>query len=776
MFADTLSAAPPPIHHASGQMLVACDLDSVFLVGDAQDRLHLYQLISRHPDIQLVFMTGRGQEAVMPLLDDPTLPMPDYLICDAGATLIDAHEQPLYALQAELDTLWPGEQAVLQALQGHPGLTRQDVPQRRRCAFYCEPSALTPALLQAIADIGCTPLYTDQTYLDILPRGVRKSRSLRRLVEHLGLDPASVLVATDTLDSEDQHQLLPDFRVVHVDSSGKGFADRPAGDRRALRARRAGCGAVLEAMAHFGFLGEKALRALTHRPAPEGEAQLVVVYHRLPYEESVVGAKVVRRRPQSPNGIIPTLLSFFGDGVEGSWVAWSVHESDMGPFEVHTPVDAERYPNLTAARVPLSKTQVDTFYKRFSKQAFWPVLHTFWERARFSEADWQVFLEVNRAFAQASAREAARGATVWLHDYNLWMVPAFLRELRPDLRIAFFHHTHFPSSDVFNVLPWRRQIVGSLLQCDYIGFHIPRQVENFVDVVRGMAPVEVLETTACAPRFQTFGCAVGIEQMGSAIRVHDRVLRLGAHPVGLDLARITEAMATPRHQALRDALRAEAATPPASHPVRLILSVERLDYTKGILEKLQAYEQLLEEHPDQHGRITLATICVPAAREMDIYDELQTQIEQIAGRINGRFSRVGWQPLHFYFRSFAFDEVCAFYACADVMWITPLCDGLNLVALEYAATQALTEGQGVLVLSEFAGAAAVLHDAVLTNPHDPQDLKARLLQALAMAPAEARQRLRNLHDTIRHHDLRRWGNDFLHAVQGNDHQDKPWNP
>ncbi len=743
----------------AGQMLLACDLDAVFLTGDAQDRLHLYQLISRHPDIELVFMTGRSQEAVMPLLDDPTLPLPRYLICDAGATIMDAQNQPVAPLQATIDALWPGEHVVSEALAPLPGLVRQDVPQRNRCAYYCEPAALTPQLMAVLEQLGCNHHYTQDRYLDVLPAGVSRLGSLALLVAHLGLDPESVLVATDTARVEDLSVLPSAFKVVRVDVPMDRATERRPQNRHLLIASRSGCGAVLEAMAHFGFLGEKALRALAYRQAPEGEAELVVVYHRLPYEESVVDGKVVRRRPQSPNGIIPTLLSFFRGGVEGSWVAWSIHEADQGPFEVHTPVDAKRFPNLTAARVPLSKEQVDIFYKRFSKEAFWPVLHTFWERATFNEADWAVFLDVNRAFAEASAREAALGATVWLHDYNLWMVPAYLRELRPDVRIAFFHHTHFPSSDIFNVLPWRRQIVASLLQCDYIGFHIPRQVENFVDVVRGMAPVEVLETTPCAPRFLTYGCAVGIDHMSTAIRVNERTVHLGAHPVGLDLGRIEEALATPRCQVLRDEIEA------GRQGRKLILSVERLDYTKGILEKLLAYEALLESHPELHGQVNLVTICVPAAKEMSIYDDLQTRIEQVAGRINGRFSRVGWAPLQFYFRPFPFEEVTAFYACADVMWITPLCDGLNLVALEYAATQGLTDRHGVLVLSEFAGAAAMLKDAVLTNPHDPQDLQARLLQALSMDPLEAQTRMRHLNDTVRHYNLQRWGDDFLAAVR-----------
>src|SRR5690606_26450106 len=379
--------------------------------------------------------------------------------------------------------------------------------------------------------------------------------------------------------------------------------------------------------------------------------------------------------------IIPTLLSFFGDGRPGSWVAWAVHEDGDEPFDSHTTVDAERYPKLTAARVKLSKEEVDIFYKRFSKEAFWPTLHTFRERATFNEDDWQVFLRVNRAFAERTALEAAEGAIVWLHDYNLWMVPAYLRELRPDLRIAFFHHTYFPSADVFNVLPWRRQIVGSLLQCDYIGFHIPRQVENFVDVARGVFPLKTLERQSCAPRFITYGCAVGLERMTTALDTGTRQVKLGAHPVGLDIDRVRNALEAPKIQELMANLREEM------KGVKLILSVERLDYTKGILEKLNAYERLLDDNPELLGKVTLVTVCVPAAREMRVYDELQTQIEQAVGRINGRFARIGWTPLQFFFRSLPFEEVSAWYAMADVMWITPLRDGLNLVAKEFVAAQ-----------------------------------------------------------------------------------------
>ncbi|PZQ35989.1 MAG: glucosylglycerol-phosphate synthase, partial [Ectopseudomonas oleovorans] len=745
-------------------MLLATDLDGTFLAGDPEDRLSLYQTIAAHPEIKLAYVTGRSLEAVLPLLADPTLPQPDFIIADVGATLVHGDSlQPIQPLQSVVDARWPGESQVASVIEPF-GLERQDVPQARRCSYFCTPEqAANPALREIADELGCDLLYSAELYLDFLPKGVNKGSSLQALADWLELDHDQVLAAGDTLN--DLSMLSASFHGVCVGQSEAALLDATRSHSRTLHASRPGCGGILEAFAHFGFLGEHGIAAERRQAAQPGKAELVMVYHRLPYEEYRNAAgKLQRRRPTSPNGIIPTLLSFFGDGRPGSWVAWAVHEDGDEPFDSHTTVDAERYPKLTAARVKLSKEEVDIFYKRFSKEAFWPTLHTFWERAVFNEDDWQVFLKVNRAFAERTALEAAEGAIVWLHDYNLWMVPAYLRELRPDLRIAFFHHTYFPSADVFNVLPWRRQIVGSLLQCDYIGFHIPRQVENFVDVARGVFPLKTLERQNCAPRFITYGCAVGLERMTTELDTGTRQVKLGAHPVGLDIDRVRGALEAPKIKELMGQLREEM------KGVKLILSVERLDYTKGILEKLNAYERLLADNPELIGKVTLVTVCVPAAKEMTVYNELQSQIEQAVGRINGRFARIGWTPLQFFFRSLPFEEVSAWYAMADVMWITPLRDGLNLVAKEFVAAQGLLGGRGVLVLSEFAGAAAELKGALLTNPHDPADLAQTCYLALNLPKSEAQARLRELFDIVCFNDIRRWGEDVLAGVAPSEQQ------
>lgn len=739
-------------------MLLATDLDGTFLGGDLKDRTNLYQLIASHPDIDLVFVTGRGLESVLPLLSDPMIPEPSYLICDVGCTVVDgATMQPLHPLQGDIESLWPGEHVVEQALQHIENIQRQDVPQERRCSYFCAADAVTEEVHRIVEELDCDLLYSADHYLDVLPRGINKGRTLTALIEYLEVDPSRVLVAGDTLNDLSMFEQI--YNGVCVGESELALLEATQGRSRVYHAEAPGCGGILEAISYFSYLGRAGIDTEIRDDHQSGKSDLVIVYHRLPYEEVVEKGEIIRRQPKSPNGIIPTLLSFFADGRSGSWVAWAQHKASDGKFLVHTEVDEERYPNLVAARVPLTAQDVDSFYKKFSKEAFWPTLHTFWERASFQEEHWETYLEVNRLFAECTATEAAEGATVWIHDYNLWMVPAFLRELRPDVTISFFHHTYFPSADVFNVLPWRRAIIGSLLQCDYIGFHIPRQAENFVDVARGVMPMEVMERVSCAPRFLTYGCAVGLDVMTTRIKVNDRFIGLGAHPVGLDLGRVEKVLQDPSAQERMDNLREDLSG------VRLVLSVERLDFTKGILEKLEAFERLLDEHPELVEKVTLIMVCVPAAKGMTIYDELQVQIEQTVGRINGQFARVGWTPVQFFFRPLPFDELVTYYAMADVMWITPLRDGLNLVAKEYIATQGMIQGSGVLVLSEFAGAAAELRGAVLANPHDPRELADTCYFALSMSREEARSRLVEAFDIVQHYDIDYWAKDYLDSVK-----------
>jgi len=737
--------------------VLATDLDGTLLAGGVDARRRVRELFSAaQAGRRLVYVTGRGLESILPLLSDPTIPVPDYIIADVGATIVRGDLRPVDDLQQEIAARWPGSQAVLKALARFPGLRRQSVPQERRCSFLASENDITPELRAAVDALGCDLLMSAGCYLDVLPRGVGKGTAVLRLAVAAGIDPATIVVAGDTLN--DLSMFETGLRGIVVGGAEPALVERVRKRPLVHVAAGAGCDGILEGLARHGAL--KPAGGPVPAPRPCTGSELVMVYHRLPYDEVVEDGVLRHQRPRSPNGIIPTLLRFFAGERSGSWVAWS-QQSSRNPegFVTHVHVDREHYPNLQAARIPLSADDIDVFYKKFSKEAFWPIIFSFPDKAEFRQAHWERFLEVNRLFAEQTAREAESGAVVWVHDYNLWMVPAFLRPLRPDLRIAFFHHTAFPSSDIFNILPWRRDIIGSLLQCDYVGFHIPRYVENFVDTVRSFAPVDICGTVPCAPRFLTYGCALGVDTMTTAIDVGGRRVNLGAHPVGTDVGLIERIARTPEVEQQSAAIRAYLGGAAG------IVSIERLDYVKGTLEKLQAFERLLEQHPEHIGKVTLLNVITPAAAGMEVYEGLRVEVDRTVGRINGRFSTLNWVPVRYFYRSLPFHEVIAHYAACDVAWITPLRDGLNLVAKEFVSAKKATGTSGVLILSEFAGAAVELHGALLTNPYDTNAMTDALHQALTMGEDERTYRTARMAMIATEHDVTRWGDGFLAAVE-----------
>lgn len=795
-------------------MILATDLDGTFLGGDETARRELYDLIRDTPDAVLIFVTGRGIGSIRPLLDDPFIPNPQYIIADVGATVLHGETlEPVAPIQDVIESAWPGDKRVRAALDRFDFLVYQDVPQERRCSFLLAEERRIEEIRETVEqDLGCEVLFSAGQYLDVLPRGVSKGSTLLRLLEHTGLDRDYVVVAGDTLN--DLSLFECDLKGIVVGEAEPELArrvERIGG--LAYLAKAAGGGGIVEGLRHHGLLPAAAgagagaakrrspnaggVRADTaDRPfverrhgrrdrrktaeeakaaadqwvsraqprdaaPPSRDRQLVMVYHRLPFDTVKRDGRTIMRRPKSPNGIIPTLLGFFSRGEKGVWVAWSKSESRTpDEWEERMAVDPELYPNLTAVRIPLTPADVNLFYETFSKEALWPVIFSFLDKAHFDQSHWEHYLDINRIFAERTAEVAEENALVWVHDYNLWMVPHYLRRLRPDLTIAFFHHTSFPASDIFNIIPWRREIIDSLLDCDYIGFHIPHYVENFVDAVRTHAPLEILERVATTPRFRSFGCALGVDEMVREIRVGERRIRLGAHPVGINVRAIERILERPEIRTTIDRIRAELRGRTS------ILSVERLDYVKGPLEKLQAFERLLDDHPELHGSIVLLSISTPPAPGMKAYRSTRERVDEAVGRINGRFSKIDWTPVRYFYRSLAYEEVIAHYAVCDVAWITPLRDGLNMVAKEYIAANQAYGGGGTLLLSEFAGAAAELHGSLLTNPYHPDGMARDLYNALIMPESDRRDRMAVMHDIVEANDIGYWSYEFISAVNG----------
>ena len=484
-----------------------------------------------------------------------------------------------------------------------------------------------------------------------------------------------------------------------------------------------------------------------------GSSSFVILYHRTPFDESIDSeGNRTWVDQKSPNGIIPTLRNLFRNKEDGTWIAWrrvdSVDNAEDESIEMTNPSP------FTLCRIPLEDNQISSFYHITSKECFWPILHTFPTHFNVNNADWGIFEEVNRRFAEAACKEAAEGATVWVHDYNLWLVPGYIRSSRPDLKVAFFHHTPFPSNDVFAILPWREQILESLLCCDVVGFHIPRYTENFARAASTLVGAKRGQKVPVDSKFIPVGTALSEGTVTSYLEHNGRRIQLLSSPVGTSPDVIQELSWSASVES-----HGELIVQDTKKGRKLILSASRVDYTKGNEALLLTFERLLERREDLHGEVVLMLACVAAASGMKIYEDTQRTIEEIAGRINGRFSKIDWVPIRFSTRRIPYDEMVAWFCQADVCWITPLRDGLNLVAKEYAAAR--RNRGGVLVLSEFTGASVVLDGAVLTNPYSNKRMDEAIEKALFMDSDAQRDRMTRMCTAVENYTVKDWAEEQL---------------
>jgi glucosylglycerol-phosphate synthase len=477
-------------------------------------------------------------------------------------------------------------------------------------------------------------------------------------------------------------------------------------------------------------------------------SSLVIVYHRQPYEESVERGKTVLRENTSPNGIVPALKGFIGQVDRASWVAWKkVPTGRAAKFERRITVN-DSYGSYEVVRLPLAAEQISEFYHVVSKEALWPILNSFPSLYSSANTKWAMYREVNRLFAEAACEEAAPGAVVWVHDYNLWLVPKFVRQMRPDLKVAFFHHTPFPAPDIFNILPWRDEILDSLLDCDLVGFHVPRYARNFAALVQSLRKVDGLVERRVYSELDATGTALSEPVTPVSITVGGRMIRVDAFPIGTHAGIIRSAVRQPANLERVAHIRREIAEP------IIIVSVGRVDYAKGTREMLLAFERLLGRRPELLGKVKLLVTAVAAADGMRVYKRAQQDIEQLVGRINGHYGTLSWMPVLLSTTPMPFEETLCYYRAADICWITPLRDGLNLVSKEFIAAH--DNDSGVLVLSEFAGAAVELHDAVLVNPYSISQMDDAIDRALDMPREEQRARMQRMDALISRYDITHW--------------------
>lgn len=480
-------------------------------------------------------------------------------------------------------------------------------------------------------------------------------------------------------------------------------------------------------------------------------SDFIVLSHREPYQEvETEGGTELERKT---NGVFTTLDSVMRQK-RGTWIAWKEESEEEWSERIQVP-SPESPESYTVRRIPLSPEEAERFYYDFTSTALWPVLFSLLDKARFTQAAWETYRRVNEEFAAAACEEAEPGALVWVNDFHLMLVPKLIKARRPDVTIALFLHTTFPPPDIFAVIPWREQLLDGLLHLDLIGFHIPSYARNFADTAErfmGAVPTTVAGTDLIA-----HGPAVAVPRSPLSLRYGEHEVALGAYPVGVDVAYFEAVASDPETRERREEIRRRTGAK------RLILSAERLDYVKGVIERLECFERFLERHPERHGEVSFVQIAVPTRTGMEEFQAMRRLTEEAVGRINGRFGTMGWQPVIHFYGSFDRQELVAFYTAADVVWVTPLRDGLNLVAKEYIASSPGSDA--VVILSEFAGAAAELDGVVLTNPYSPDDMDRALEEALSMPEAERAERMHRLRERVRTHDIHRWSHRFLRDAE-----------
>jgi trehalose 6-phosphate synthase len=443
----------------------------------------------------------------------------------------------------------------------------------------------------------------------------------------------------------------------------------------------------------------------------------------------------------SPGGLVAALEPVM-HRTDGAWIGWTgTADEEVAPFQAD---------GIELEPVRLDAGEVERYYEGFSNDTLWPLYHDVIAQPSYHRPWWDTYEAVNRRFAERAASIAAEGATVWVQDYQLQLVPRILRDLRPDLTIGFFNHIPFPAYGLYSQLPWRAQILDGLLGADLIGFQRRADAGNFARAVRRLFRLPTNNGRIRLP-------SVGIDRWPHSGSERPRTVVAKAFPISIEASKYVDLASRPDIQERARQIRRDLGSPD-----RLLLGVDRLDYTKGIGHRIAAYAELLAEGKLDVDSTVLMQVANPSRERVETYRALRDEIELAVGRVNGDYGTIRHAAISYLHHGYPREEMVAMFLAADVMLVTALRDGMNLVAKEYVAAR--IDEDGVLVLSEFAGASDELKQALLVNPHDIEGLKHAILSAVSMPRQERRQRMRSLRRRVLDHDVERWSRDFLTAL------------
>ena len=464
--------------------------------------------------------------------------------------------------------------------------------------------------------------------------------------------------------------------------------------------------------------------------------RIMIVSNRLPYKSIEVGKEIVYKK--SDGGLVSSLSSVISSK-HNIWIGWEERSRKKENKSLNYCIPEEDVPFTCKIKtIKLMEREISNYYYGFSNRTIWPLFHYFLGKAIFNEGYWNSYVKVNRKFCNAVVEEFPSYDIVWVHDYHLMLLPKMIREKTGFNNIGFFLHIPFPSYDLFAVLPWSRDILEGLLGACLIGFHTEEYVSNFMDCVSNSGIAEV-------------------DKEKGLISYKNRRIKVRSFPISVDFERfnnlsMSEAVAL-KTRRIRRSLKDNI----------LILGVDRLDYTKGIKERLLAIERFFEKYHRFKRKVVFIQIAVPSRTKVEEYRSMRREIDEIVGRINGRFSETGWTPIHYLYRSIPLEDLVAYYKAADIALISPLRDGMNLIAKEYAASK--FDNSGVLILSIFAGASKELKEALLVNPFNIEEVADKIHEALSLSDDEKEERMRALRERIKRNNISSWVKDFLREME-----------